>query len=1099
MRSLPLALLLASLPAAAHGPDSHDPAPPAAPAADAADGSAAADEEGDKKKVDWSVEGDHGPSHTVSLDLTEGTWMSPAVSGDRIVFDLLGDLWTIPLAGGDAVRLTTTVAWESEPRWSPDGRTIAYVTDEGGNEQLWLMDSDGKNRRQLTDEGVARVTDPVWDPNGTYILGRKRTIDTRSIGVTELWQYHLDGGKGFQLTKLEDHPHAGEAALSTDGRYLYFSSRSSRFEYNHNPLQGLWRIVRMDRETGEQVNVVHGSGSAARPTLSSDGKTLFFVSRDRTKTLLERVDLATGRRLVVADWLSPDQMEAFALHAVYPHIAVVPGPQGDALILWSQGKLWRVAADGSKTAVPFRAKGDWKLQDVPRWPAEVPDQVRAKVLRWPTWNAAGDVAFSAMGQLWLQRKGGAPERLSTGTGYAPAWSPDGGTVAWTSWVDPTLDAAGMALPGDWGGALHLSKPGKGKGKLKDEVIFASGQVVNPAWDDKGERLVVLRGIGGAAVPGMYSDGAYEIVLLQRGKKGWTSQVVSTLGNVAGPRAPRLHLHDDRVWYLEDKPVEGRKPPQGQLVSVALDGTDKRVHLIFAKADELSISPDFQRVAWKADHQGYVTALPPGARSVDVDASLPKVELTEVVGDWLGWTPDSKSVTWAEGPTLKVRALSDLRKAEDDAPDPVVAATVIDLQVPRARPTSTIALTHARVLPMADSKGVLAEGAAGSVIEDATVVIVGDRIHSVTAGGAVPAGALILDCTGKTIIPGLIDVHAHLHYTAGDVLPEQEWRYLTSLDYGVTTVQDPSASTDLVFTQAERVEVGLEKGPRVYSTGFVLYGALSNQGAETPDPDAARHHVERLALVGANSVKVYQQSQRERRQWYVQACNEQQILCVPEGGGDLWMNLSMVVDGFHAIEHTLPVAPFYADVRGLFTASGTTTSRADGADTTVGTSYTPTLLVAYGGVSGENYFYKHENPVDDPRLLRHFPRRDLDAQAFRWDLMVRDDDFQHQKAAAELGALQAGGVNVGLGAHGQLQGLGAHWELWALAGPGAMSPYNALRAATWGGARYLGMEADIGTVRPGGFADLVVLDADPLLDIQNSDNISFVIKNGEVVR
>ena len=190
---------------------------------------------------------------------------------------------------------------------------------------------------------------------------------------------------------------------------------------------------------------------------------------------------------------------------------------------------------------------------------------------------------------------------------------------------------------------------------------------------------------------------------------------------------------------------------------------------------------------------------------------------------------------------------------------------------------------------------------------------------------IPEDAQVLDVKGKTIIPGLIDVHAHLHYGSKDITPEQPWDYNVNLDFGVTTVQDPSASTDLVFTQAERVESGLSQGPRVYSTGFVLYGALGNENAETPDRTAAHHHVERLKMVGAKSVKVYQQSRRDQRQWYVEACNANQILCVAEGGGDLWMNLAMVADGFHAIEHALPNAPVYS-VQQFMAASRTDARR-----------------------------------------------------------------------------------------------------------------------------------------------------------------------------
>lgn len=1022
----------------------------------------------------WDVSAPHGATHDVRIDVREGTWMSVSVHGETVLFDLLGDLWRVPLGGGEAVLLSGGPAWETNPVFSPDGEQIAFVSDRGGSEQIWVMNADGTGARQLTDDKGARFTDPVWDPTGPWILGRRRTVDTRSIGVTEIWQIHLEGGKGFALTSKDEHPHAGEATARGD--QLWFSSRHGRFEYNHDPVGGLWDVVRLDRRTGELRTVLTGAGSAAAPLISPDGKRLIFLSRDRTATQLEELELATGERRVLLTDLDHDELEAFALHGTYPRMDWTDAGE---LVYWSGGRLWRLAAGGARAEIPFHVSGTWTVHDVPRWPIPVPDRFDAKLVRWPVEGKDGSVAFSAAGALWVRRPNGKVERVSPGTGYSPAWSPDGRTLAWTSWDD------------DEGGRLHLTTrspatPGK------TETLPLTGQLVNPAWSADGQSLVVLRGPGGLVSPELGDELYFEIVLVTRKGKGWESRVVTTTGNRgANQRAPRLFLHDGRVWFLEERPGEPRSPENTALVSVKLDGTDERDHLLFDGAQEIVPSPDFTRVAYQRKHEVWVTALPTWGKTVNVaDGGIPSYKLSDEPGGWLAWTPDGRAVTWIIGDQWKRKSLDGLGLLADqpatekagDKPrtdaDRGVSVQTLTVGLDRARPAETWACAHARVITM---KG-------DEVLPDATVVVAGDRIQAVLPGADAPAGVTALDCKGKTIIPGLIDVHAHLHYASGDVLPEQEWRYLTNLDFGVTTVQDPSASTDLVFTQAEAVESGAMRGPRVYSTGFVLYGALANQGAETPTQEAALAHVRRLKVQGARSVKVYQQSERRQRQWYAAACRAEQTLCVAEGGGDLWQDLSMVVDGFHAVEHSLPQAPLYADVNALLAGSRT-------ADTW-GTANSATLLVAYGGIMGENWYYQHMSPLDDGRLLRHYPRRLLDARAWRPFLMAQDGDWFHQEVAVESAQLLRDGALITLGAHGQLQGLGPHWELWAMAGPGAMTPHEALRAATLNGARYLGLEGQLGSIEAGKLADFIVLDSDPLADIHNSRDIWIVVKNGE---
>ncbi|MGB0638615.1 MAG: amidohydrolase family protein [Myxococcota bacterium] len=1024
--------------------------------------------------VSWDVNASHGPDHIAKIDTTEGTWMSVSVHGNTIIFDLLGDIWSIPLSGGKATPLTHGQAWDSEPRFSPDGTKIAFVSDGGGNEQIWIMNSDGTDAEQFTDESVARVTDPIWDPAGPWILARRRTVDTRSIGVTELWQYHLDGGSGIALTSKDDHPHAGE--MTTNGRHIWFSSRYGRFNYDQDPIAGLWRVMRLDRNTGDLRQIVGGSGSAARPHLTPDGEGLIFISRDREKTLLEYKDFHSQQRRVIADWLDHDQMEGFALHGVYPSMDWTD--DGD-LVHWAKGKLWRVSLNGDRTEIPFHVEGEWRFQDVPRWKRTVDSNIEAKVLRWANINNFGDVAYSAMGKVVVDHAG---KPHTVGDGFSPQWSPDGRQLAWTSWSDEQNT-----------GSLHISH---GRGKGRTETLPITGQLVNPTFSADGRTIAVLRDPGTNNSPNLGSIPWYELVVLQKKGTRWSSQVLeATVDTGVGFRAPRITIHNDRIWWLTSDWAEDRAPANSMFISVALNGTDRRDHLQFPGAVEAVPSPDFTRIAYKLDHQAWVTAMPPLGTEVSVD-DLPTFQLTEVVGDWLGWTPDSTSVTWVEANQMLTRTLEgkgipqadedddedDEEKSASDEPliDPNRSRT-LTFSVPRAVPNQIIALTHATVLPM-DGKGPM---------DDATIIIEDDKILSVVPGGEVPKGATEYDLSGKTLIPGLIDVHAHLHYGSADIFPEQPWQYMVNLDFGVTTVHDPSASTDLVFTQAERVEAGLSIGPRVYSTGFVLYGALGNDNAETPDEEAAMHHVERLKRVGATSVKVYQQSQRDQRQWYVKACNALEVLCIAEGGGDLWQDLSMVADGFHAVEHALPNAPIYSDILQFMAASRTENS--------AGTAYSPTLMVAYGGLSGEVFFYQNHDPYNDERLLRHWDRRNLDALTRRRTLMSRDGDWNHQQVAIDASKMAEKGVLVTMGAHGEIQGIGPHWEMWALGGPDAMSPLDAIKASTISGAEYLGMDHLLGSISPGKFADIVVLDEDPRADLHNTKKIHFVIKNGVIYR
>jgi Tol biopolymer transport system component/imidazolonepropionase-like amidohydrolase len=990
-------------------------------------------------------------ARTVSFETRQGTWMSVDVSPDgrTLVFDLLGDLYTLPIDGGTATAVTRGPAYDHHPRFSPDGTAIAFTTDESGMENVWLVDANGTNRRPVTVEKAAYVRSAAWLPDGDYLVARREDGKRAGLPPNELWMFHRRGGAGIKLTAASDLNAATGPVASRDGRHIYYAARRARFSYEPDLRSGLWAIMRYDRATGERTTLTRGVGGAARPALSPDGTTLVFVSRRDADTVLVARTLATGAERVLTRGLTHDDQEGFAALDVWPNYAFLP--------------------DG-----------------------------RA-------------VVFEALGRVWVQPlanglAAGAPRRVtSTDTPareYAPAVSPDGRAVAFVSWSD----AEGGAV---WRAAIADAP------STPQRLTTVPGHYANPSWSPGGDRLAVVRG-SGLEFRGQQPEDENYFELQWLPATGGDPVTVTTADQPAGNQFhPSAHWSPDgtRLFYGRPVPIKGPDDdPKVDVVSARLDGTDKQTHLRLPPADDIAPSPDGRWLAYALRDQIFVTALPPtrldpapeiGAK----DGSVPVWLLSETAGGHAAWADGGRAITWTLGPVFHRVALADAiafaeerarkaREKEAQTPSatgapkeepkreepraPASAQVTIALTAPRPAPSGTVAFTGARVITM---KG-------DEILPHADLVVTGNRIAAVGPSGqvAIPAEARRLDARGATIVPGLIDTHAHLHYSAFETFPETKWEYAANLAYGVTTVYDPSAPTLDVFAQAELVEAGRMLGPRVLSSGMVLYGGQHVPFyAEVESLGDARRQVRRMKAYGARMIKVYQQPRRDQRLWFVQACREEGMLLTVEGAGELHTDLTTVVDGFTAFEHALPYE-IHDDVVQLLARSGT--------------YYTPTLLVAYGGPTAEQYFYQVANPHGDETLRRFVPHRMLDNFGRRMTWMA-PDEYHFPAVARGAAAVQKAGGRVALGAHGQLQGLGVHWELWAhagagdLTGAGAMTPHAALRAATRDAADKLGFLQDLGTVEAGKLADLIVLDADPLADIRNSAKLRWVVRNGEV--
>ena len=1008
----------------------------------------------------WDVSAAHGPTKAVRFMTTEGTWMNLDVSPDgrTIVFDLLGDLYTLPIAGGTAQRLTSGSAFDVQPRFSPDGRRISFTSDRAGGDNIWTMSVGGGDFQQVTEEDFRLLNNAVWTPDGEFLIARKHFTSGRSLGAGEMWMVHRSGGSGLRLTeRRNDQQDAGEPAVSPDGRYVYYSedlTPGPSFEYNKDPNAGIYAIRRLDRETGDLETILGGPGGAARPQPSPDGRQLAFVRRVRDQTALFLYDLETGAERPLIGGLSKDQQETWAIFGVYPNFAWTPDSQ--SIVYWANGGLHRVdVASGTVRDIPFTAEVEQTLTEAVHSSRRVEDGAfTVRVIRDAATSPDGrTMVFAALGHLWSKRGDGTPQRLTRDDDhfeYDPSFSPDGRRVVYTTWSDDAY------------GAVHVMDL---DGRNARTVTTRPGHYHTPRFSPDGRHIIVQRGGGSGLRGNLYS---LEPGLYVMNADGSDARLVTEDG-----RDPRFTADGDRITFLTGGGLTK------QFKSVDLDGSDEVTHFTLDYATDVVPSPDGRYVAFVEAFNVYVAPFPlaGGAVALSKDTkAIPVRRVSRDAGTDLHWL-DNDTVRWLIGPEVYTRTLEDtfafVPGAPDDLPEPAASGTPVGLMAQADAPEGVVAFVGAQVVTMNGDQ----------VIQDGTVVVRGNRIEAVGPRGSVtaPRGAEVIDATGHTIMPGIVDAHAHAGHFGTGMLPQANWNYYANLAFGVTTMHDPSASTEMVFSLSELVKAGEIVGPRVYSTGSILYGADGDIRVQINSLDDARSHLRRLKAVGAFSVKSYNQPRREQRQQVLEAARELDMLVMPEGGSTFFHNVNMILDGHTGIEHAIAVAPLYEDVLRLWGESDV--------------GYTPTLIVGYGGLWGENYWYAQDNVWENERLLAFTPRGVVDGRSRR-RVTAPDDEWWHVRLAETAKELSDRGVDVHLGAHGQLQGLGAQWELWML-GQGGMSSLEAIRSATLEGAEYLGLDQDLGSIEPGKLADLLVIDGDVVQDLRQSQNIRYTVANGRV--
>jgi Tol biopolymer transport system component/imidazolonepropionase-like amidohydrolase len=982
------------------------------------------------------------PTRTISFETSTGTQMNVDVSPDSetILFDLLGDLYTVPRAGGTATRLTRGMALDLQPVYSPDGSRILFVSDRSGNENLWIIDADGSNPRPLTTErGDFHFDDPEWSRDGEYVLVRRNESGSPNAG-RDPWLVHVSGGTGMQLD--EDAEGLGFRWGPND-RYVYYrgtdgpGATSLRGNGAPRPAQ----VMRLDRRTGDIAAITRTPSGAGRPALSPDGRWMAYVADIDAMAGLRLRNLVTDED----DWLAfPIDREHLNRRTRFTFT-----PDGGAVVFVRDGTFHEVdVASKDVREIAFTARVEQELG--PLIQHEMPFEDGSLVVRNVRYGQmspdGSKLIFGSLNQLWIMDlPDGEPRPLINGvTGqYQPTFSPDGRSIAFVSW---------HATEG--GHVWRVAADGGEPRRLTTHPAYYA----NPAWSADGTKIVYVRE-DPAAVRNRNSS--------NRGFIEWVSSAGGAPQSVVSAPSDNVFTFTadgSRITFAEN----------GTLVSVRLDGTERREVATVDGAAEMVPSPDGRWLAFTLREEVYVAALPPSLETVTLSERSgpgPLQRVTRDGGQDLKWARDGATLSWVFANVFSRLDLDDVfgPDAPDEGLDRMAETVPIRLVAPMPKPRGAIALTGATVVTMRGDE----------VLEDATIVVTDNRIRSVgpSATAQIPSDARVIDVSGATIIPGLIDAHAHIRGMPRDVLVDIAPEPLVNLAFGVTMARDVNASTDQ-FHYREIIAAGRMLGPRIFMTG-----PSQTSGAIEIDSYAdAFAGVKRYVDRGSFSTKQYLQPQRRQMQWMLQAGDELGINSTAEGGG-VMRQVAMILDGYTAIEHApTDWVNMYDDFVQLYARSGT--------------MYVPTLVVASPSTyQGELYWYQTTDVHADRKLAHFLTHAALDHKSRTSQRFALDEYYFLNGGAGAAAIGEAGGL-VASGGHGQVHGLAVHWELWMLEMTG-MKPHDALRAATFNVAQGMGMAADFGSIEAGKVADLVVLEENPLDDIRNSTSIRYVMQGGNL--
>lgn len=991
----------------------------------------------EKKKYSLPIK----PTRTISFTTNEGSYMDVDISpdGKTILFDLLGDLYTIPASGGTAKQLTFGLAINYFPSWSPDGKFIAYSSDASGDRRLHVRNIEGTFEKMFDLQAQPSVTiqsgRPKWLPDGQHI----------AFGE---FLYHWDGGK----KKLNE-------VMNVKGKLTCFSNEG-RFFYTEQRHNNMSFFRRYDIDTRKDTVIFSLKDDSFNGKVSPNGRWLVYMKLNfKSDTLkLMGFDSTNGQNRVLA-LINTKSLDYLGNH-IYSFSS-----DSRFIYIGYQGKIHRIDLESGKDeTIPFTANVQVGMGPLNYNTFPVSnDSFEVQYTRSANASPTGDqLVFSALNRVYIQDiPKGKPRILSSqpfGQFY-PVFSPNGQWLAYVSWSD-TAGGHIWRIPF--------------AGGTPEQLTHTAGRYQYLNWSPDGQQIVTVKGeLGNIPSVDEPEQGQIVIINVSNGKERIIAEGVPFYNS------PAFSADGSRVIYMNreaDQKLVEKKIDNGTITVLArIRKSDLAVSTGFR---QMIISPDKKYIVYTENEDLFLVPITLPGQPVLInykDQNLPVIRFAEGAFD-PHWEQGGKILSWSYANKYYQVTLDNILKIPNNQigkntrgynfiktkviPDRTITMTLL---APRNFGKGTIMLTNTRIITMKGNR----------VIEKGTIVIKDGRFIAVDESNkiALTKDATIFDLSGKTILPGLIDLHAHYQNWRREIFPQQNWKFLVNLAYGVTTARDPSAGHD-EFGYSELLQEGSMLGPRLYSSGQAV-----RPHYQITDLNEAQSVVNNHLIDNGTFIKQYKLNTRLQRQWLLMASKKSGMNMTNEGDENPLEYLGKIKDGSTGVEHSPIWGNVSKDMIRLIAASGT--------------FLTPTLQISHY-FTALLYFRNQYYKKLDSQLVRFTPEsiiRSIMQEAREADTIPTF--INDAKIAAEI--LHTGGKIV-MGSHGEDQGIGAHFEIWALH-MGGFTNMEALQCATLTAAEGLGMQNDLGSIEVGKIADLIILDKNPLEDIRNTKTIRYIVKDG----